>query len=162
MDFASQGTKQTGAVFDLVACPFVLYSHVWRHAYNTQASLYAEARTVIRRVAGALIGAGWVGLCGCGLYFRCEEIVVPCCKPADTNGLLNQSGQFSSSHAFCHVFNSHKYIHTFFNKFSVFIVISFYNYSCPNLFFRSLQLSSVVVSLMSISIPLISLPVITK
>lgn len=81
MDFASQGAKQTGAVFDLVACPFVLYSHVWRHAYTAQASLYAEARTVMRRVAGALIGAGWVGLCGCGLYFRCEEIVVPCCKP---------------------------------------------------------------------------------
>lgn len=30
----------------------------------------------------ALIGAGWVGSCGCGLDFRCEEIVVPCCRLA--------------------------------------------------------------------------------
>ncbi len=45
MDFASKGAKQTGAVFDLVACPFVLHSHVWRHAYTTQASLYAQSRS---------------------------------------------------------------------------------------------------------------------
>lgn len=49
-----------------------------------------EARTVTGRVAGALSGAGWVGLCGCGLYFRCEEIVVPCSKLADMSGLLKQ------------------------------------------------------------------------
>lgn len=67
MDFASQREKQTGAVFDLGACPFVLYSHVWRHANITQSNLYAETRMVTRRVAGALIGAGWVGLCGCGV-----------------------------------------------------------------------------------------------
>lgn len=45
MDFANQGVKHTGAVFDLVACPFVLVSHVWSHAYATQAGLYEEARS---------------------------------------------------------------------------------------------------------------------
>lgn len=35
---------------------------------------------VRRRVAGAPIGAGRVGVHGCGLSIRCEEIVVPCCK----------------------------------------------------------------------------------
>lgn len=52
VDFARKGEEQTGAVFNLVACPFVLYSHVWRHAFTTQASLYAATTTVTRRVAG--------------------------------------------------------------------------------------------------------------
>lgn len=55
MDFASQGEEQTGAVFNLVACPFVLCSRVRRHAYTKQARLYAEAGA--RRLAGALISA---------------------------------------------------------------------------------------------------------
>lgn len=91
MDFASQGEEQTGAVFNLVACPFVLDSHVWRHVTTTQASLYAETRTVTRKVAGALTGIGWVCLCGCGLHFRCEETVVPRRKLAGTRHKFNFS-----------------------------------------------------------------------
>lgn len=44
---------------------------------------------VIRRVAGALIGTGWVDMCRYGLYSRCEKIVVPCYKWPDTRSLLN-------------------------------------------------------------------------
>lgn len=59
-------TNRQGAVFELVACPFVLYTDVWRRAYATQARPVFRGR-VRRRVAGALIGAQWVDMCGRGL-----------------------------------------------------------------------------------------------
>lgn len=59
-------TNRQGAVFELVACPFVLYPDVWRRAYATQARPVFRGR-VWRRVAGALIGARWVDMRGRGL-----------------------------------------------------------------------------------------------
>lgn len=94
VDFARKGEEQTGAVFNLVACPFVLYSHVWRHAHKTQASLYAETATVARRAAGPppplhRLAVGGFCLSGCGPahYFRCEKIVVPCWETAEMGGI---------------------------------------------------------------------------
>lgn len=74
---AGQGAEQTGAVFDLVACPFVLCSTVWRHTFTAQTSLYSD-RSCQKRVAGAPIGAGRVDGCGCGLYIGCEKNIVLC------------------------------------------------------------------------------------
>lgn len=59
-------TNRQGAVFDLGACPFVLYPDVWRRAYATQARPVFRGR-VCRRVAEALIGARRVDMCGRGL-----------------------------------------------------------------------------------------------
>lgn len=72
--------EQTGAVFELVACPFVLCSNVWRHALTAQTSLYSAGVVSERERRGPPIGAGRVGMHGCGLYVRCEEIVVPSCE----------------------------------------------------------------------------------
>lgn len=61
LDLACQVEEQTEAVFDLVACPFVLYSHVWRHARSTQTGLYAEA-TDGHRESGRRPAQLWAGL----------------------------------------------------------------------------------------------------
>lgn len=42
MDIAGWEAEQTGAVFELVACPFVLCSTAWRHAFTAQTSLYSD------------------------------------------------------------------------------------------------------------------------
>lgn len=56
-------TNRQGAVFELVACPFVLYPDLWRRAYATQSRPVFRGR-VWRRVTGALIGARRVDMCG--------------------------------------------------------------------------------------------------
>lgn len=62
MDFASQREEQTGAVFNLVARPFVLFLRVRRHAYTKQAGLCAEAGTVAHKESGRGLDWHWVGL----------------------------------------------------------------------------------------------------
>lgn len=42
VDIAGRGAEQTGAVFGLVACPFVLCSTVWRHTFTAQTRLYSD------------------------------------------------------------------------------------------------------------------------
>lgn len=67
MDFASQAEEQTEAVFNLVACPFALFSHVWHRACAKLADSYAKSQIVIRR------SDFWMHTL---FLFRCGKVVV--------------------------------------------------------------------------------------